>query len=130
MLYLALVGDAGSAAPAVSTALGDSGVDVGEALREACRGGVLVEERAGYRIRHPLLRSSVLELATASEQREAHAALAAALPVGDPNRVWHLAASIVGPDPDSPTCSRRSRAATATGWASPPPRRRSNAHPS
>ena len=99
MLYLALVGDAGSAAPAVLTALGDAGINVDEALQEACRRGVLVEERAGYRIRHPLLRSTVLELATPGEQREAHAALAAALPVSDRTRVWHLAASAVGHDP-------------------------------
>jgi len=99
VLYLALVGDAGSATPAVRTALGDAGIDVGEALREACRRGALVEERAGYRIRHPLLRSTVLELATPREQREAHAALAAALPVSDPNRVWHLAAAAGGTDP-------------------------------
>lgn len=61
VLYLALVGDAGSAAPAVVTALGDVGINVGEALQEACRRGVLVEGRTGYRIRHPLLRSTVLE---------------------------------------------------------------------
>jgi DNA-binding NarL/FixJ family response regulator len=99
VLYLALVGDAGSAAPAVMTALGDAGVNVGEALREACRRGALVEEREGYQIRHPLLRSTVLELSTPREQRAAHAALAAALPVSDPNRVWHLAAAAVGTDP-------------------------------
>ena len=96
VLYLALVGDAGSAAPAVMTALGHAGINVDQALREACRRGALVEERAGYRIRHPLLRSTLLELATPREQREAHAALAAVLPVSDPNRVWHLAASAVG----------------------------------
>ncbi len=99
VLYLALVGDAGSAAPAVMTALGHAGINVDQALREACRRGALVEERAGYRIRHPLLRSTLLELATPREQREAHAALAAVLPVSDPNRVWHLAASAVGTDP-------------------------------
>ncbi len=99
VLYLALVGEAGSAASAVLTALGDAGIDVGEALPEACRCGVLVEERAGYRIRHPLLRSTVLELATPGEQREAHAALAAVLPVSDRTRVWHLAEAAVGDDP-------------------------------
>ena len=63
-LYLALVGDEGSAAPAVVTALRDADIDVDEVLQEACRRGVLTEQRAGYRIRHPLLRSSVLELVT------------------------------------------------------------------
>jgi len=99
VLYLALVGDAGSAAPAVVAALRDAGINVGGALQEACRRGVLVEERAGYRIRHPLLRSTVLELATPGEQRAAHAALAAALPVSDQTRLWHLAASAFGHDP-------------------------------
>jgi DNA-binding CsgD family transcriptional regulator len=97
-LYLALVGEAGSAAPSVIAALAEDGIDVGEALQEGCRRGVLVEQRAGYRIRHPLLRSSVLELATPGEQRKAHAALAAALPTDDWNRVWHLAESAVGRD--------------------------------
>ncbi len=99
VLYLALVGDAGSAALAVTRALGDAGINVAEALHEASRRGVLVEERAGYRIRHPLLRSAVLELATSGQQRAAHAALAAALPVSDRTRVWHLAAAAVGDDP-------------------------------
>jgi DNA-binding NarL/FixJ family response regulator len=99
VLYLALVGQAGSAAPAVVRALDDAGIDVDMALQEACRSGVLVEERAGYRIRHPLLRSSVLELATPGEQRKAHGALAAALPRSDRTRVWHLAESAVGKDP-------------------------------
>ncbi len=99
VLYLALVGDAGSAALAVLTALGDSGINVDQALREACRRGVLDEERAGYRFRHPLLRSTVLEVASPGEQREAHAALAAVLPVSDVTRVWHLTESVVGQDP-------------------------------
>ena len=98
VLHLALVGDAGSAVPAVVTALGEASIDVEEALLAAGRCGVLVAERDGYRIRHPLLRSTVLELATPAERREAHAALAAALPVGDPARVWHLAESTVGTD--------------------------------
>jgi DNA-binding CsgD family transcriptional regulator/tetratricopeptide (TPR) repeat protein len=97
-LYLALVGEAGSAAPAAMTALGDADIDVEKALQEACQRGVLVEQRTGYRIRHPLLRSSVLQLATAAEQRRAHAALAAALPVSDDNRVWHMAESVLGHD--------------------------------
>jgi DNA-binding CsgD family transcriptional regulator len=99
VLHLALVGEAGSAAPAVVTALGEAGVAVAEALQEAGRRGVLVQERAGYRIRHPLVRSTVLELATPGEQRAAHAALAAALPVSDRTRVWHLAESAEGTDP-------------------------------
>ena len=99
VLFLALVGDAGSAAPAVVTALGDAGVNVDAALQEAWRRGVLVQEREGYRIRHPLLRSAVLGLAAPDERREAHTALAAALPDSDRTRVWHLAEAAVGKDP-------------------------------
>ena len=40
----------------------------------------------------------MLELATSAEQREAHSALADALPAGDRARTWHLAESTVGPD--------------------------------
>ena len=98
MLHLALVGDAGSAVPAVDTALREAGVDVDAALQEACRAGVLVEERAGYRIRHPLLRGAVLELATPGERRRAHTAIAAALPPSDRTQVWHLAESATGHD--------------------------------
>ncbi|MET0916602.1 MAG: AAA family ATPase [Jiangellaceae bacterium] len=99
VLYVALVGDAGSAAPGVVPALGDVGVDLDAALQEASRCGVLTQQHAGYRIRHPLLRSAVLELTRPDELREAHAALAAALPVSDQTRIWHLAESAVGLDP-------------------------------
>lgn len=100
VLFLALVGEEGSAAPGVVTALGNAlgGADADAALQEACRRGVLVPQRAGYEIRHPLLRSSVLELASPAEKRDAHAALAAALPAHDRNRIWHLAESAAGPD--------------------------------
>ena len=96
---MALVGEAGTAASAVATVLGDRGVEADGALEEARGHGVLVREGNGYRFRHPLLRSAVLELATPSEQREAHGALAAALPTGDRTRIWHLAESTVGTDP-------------------------------
>ena len=92
VLFTALVGEAGTAASAVATVLGDRGVAADDALEEAREHGVLVREGNGYRFRHPLLRSAVLELATPSEQREAHRALAAVLPTGDRTRIWHLAA--------------------------------------
>ncbi len=101
LLHLALAGDSEAAvvmALVDGEVLGDGEVDVGQSLQEACRRGVLVQDRTGYRFRHPLLRSTLLELATPGEQRQAHAALAAALPVGDRTRVWHLAESAVGTD--------------------------------
>jgi DNA-binding CsgD family transcriptional regulator len=48
--------------------------------------------------RHPLLRSTAYHAAGATERRAAHGALAAAAPVGSPERAWHLAACAVAPD--------------------------------
>ena len=48
---------------------------------------------------HPLARAAVYADAPASERRDAHAALAAALPEGEVDRrAWHLAAASVGPN--------------------------------
>lgn len=98
VLHLALVGEAVSDTQGVVVALGLAGIRVDAALQEACLHGVLVEERAGFRFRHPLLRSTVHELATPGERRRAHAALAAAQPLSDRTRVWHLAESAAAKD--------------------------------
>ncbi|MGW1468233.1 ATP-binding protein [Streptomyces sp. NPDC002308] len=48
--------------------------------------------------RHPLIGSAVVELATASERRKAHQALAAVLGDQPERRAWHLGEAAVGPD--------------------------------
>jgi DNA-binding CsgD family transcriptional regulator len=48
--------------------------------------------------RHPLIRSAIYQSASAGRRRQVHAALAAVL-TGEPDRrLWHAAASAVGPD--------------------------------
>jgi DNA-binding CsgD family transcriptional regulator len=55
-------------------------------------------EGASLVFRHPLVRSAIYQAATLSQRHAAHASLAGAL-VDDPDRrVWHRAASIIGPD--------------------------------
>lgn len=80
----------------------DAGSEQGEreagGLDEARTHGVVVRDGLRHDFRHPLLRSAVLERATAAEQRAAHADLAASLPVGSRAQVWHRAASVSGPD--------------------------------
>lgn len=50
------------------------------------------------RFDHPIVRSAVYESAPLAERRAAHAALAVAHELSAERRIWHLAASRVGPD--------------------------------
>ncbi|WP_232085179.1 LuxR family transcriptional regulator [Arthrobacter sp. SO5] len=67
---------------------------------EALALGLLISDPTGngYRFRHPLVRSAIVQRATGAQRRAAHAELAA-LSVPDPERwAWHLAAAATGPD--------------------------------
>ncbi len=71
-----------------------------EELAVAERSQILYVDASTHRLafRHPLIRSAVVELATAAERRQAHQDLAA-LFAGQPHRrAWHLAEATPGPD--------------------------------
>jgi len=60
--------------------------------------------------RHPLARAAIYNAAAPEERRQAHAALAGALPDRDADRrAWHLASAAVGPDETA--CSALQQAA-------------------
>ncbi|MFE4996467.1 AAA family ATPase [Streptomyces mirabilis] len=73
---------------------------VTEALRDAQEAGLIDLDRAMTRLdfRHPLIRSAVVELSTAGEQRRAHEVLARRPDGDEERRTWHLAHAAVEPD--------------------------------
>jgi len=97
LLLLAAAGDRRDAAGLTRAAAGQ-GLDLA-ALVPAEEAGLIQLDGGGVEFRHPLVRSAVYARATPQERRDAHAALAAALPDRDVDqRAWHLAASSVGPN--------------------------------
>ncbi|MER6175608.1 AAA family ATPase [Streptosporangium sp. NPDC001681] len=70
------------------------------ALAPATRAGLVVADAAHVRFRHPLIRSAIVQAAGADLLRDAHAALAAALPEDDDRRIWHRAAAATSYDDD------------------------------
>lgn len=74
------------------------GLDIGD-LTVAEQAGLIIIGAGEIEFTHPLARAAMYADAAAAERREAHAALAAALPDRDVDqRAWHLAAASVGPD--------------------------------
>lgn len=73
---------------------------VTEALRDAQESGLIDLDRAKTRLdfRNPLIRSAVVELSTAGEQRRAHEVLARRPDADEERRTWHLAHAAVEPD--------------------------------
>lgn len=97
VLVLAAASDAGDLA-VLSRAASSLGVALGD-LEPAEEAHLLSLEDGEVEFRHPLVRSAVYADASAHQRREAHAAVAAALPDREADRrAWHLAAAAVGPD--------------------------------
>ena len=74
---------------------GEPGADV---LDPAVSARIVDVDGASITFRHPLMRAAIAQQASFSQRQRAHAALADVL-VGEPERrVWHRAASLIGPD--------------------------------
>jgi DNA-binding NarL/FixJ family response regulator len=74
-------------------------LDAEAILRTTEDHGILVRQPGLVRFRHPLLRTAAWAMATPAQRREAHSALAAAMPDEHRrSRVWHLAEAATGPD--------------------------------
>ena len=97
MLVLVAASDACGLA-VLARAAAHIGLDIDD-LAPAEEAGLVTVGPAEIEFTHPLARAAAYADATAAERREAHAALAAALPDRDlDRRAWHLAAASVGPD--------------------------------
>ncbi len=97
VLVLAAASDACSTAVLVRAAA-QIELDIAD-LAPAERAGLVEVGPGEVEFIHPLARAALYADAPAPERREAHAALAAALPDRDiDRRAWHLAAASVGPD--------------------------------
>ncbi len=82
---------------AAASVLGGAKVPL-DALAPAERAGLASIAGGSIIFRHPLVRSAIYQSACAGPRRQVHAALAAVL-TGEPDRrLWHVAASTVGPD--------------------------------
>ncbi|HEX5852311.1 MAG TPA: AAA family ATPase [Solirubrobacteraceae bacterium] len=91
-----------------------AGLDMGD-LAAAEESGLVTVGPGEIAFTHPLARAAMYADASARERREAHAALAAALPDRDVDRrAWHLAAASVGPD-DQASAALQQAGARARG---------------
>ena len=96
-LVLAASSDTGDLAT-LARAAAQLGLDL-SALAAAEGPGLVTFGAGAVEFRHPLARSAIYADAPAGQRRDAHRAMAAALPDRDVDRrAWHLAAAAAGPD--------------------------------
>jgi DNA-binding CsgD family transcriptional regulator len=118
LLVLLAAGNGGELS-AIERAAAGMGVDIA---------GIAAAEQAGFvrvsagrvEFTHPLARAAIYGEATPSQRREAHRALAGALPDRDADvRAWHLAAAAVGTDEDAASAMEQVgvRARERSGYA-------------
>ncbi|MGH3128426.1 MAG: AAA family ATPase, partial [Gaiellaceae bacterium] len=100
-LLFAAVSSSGELEPLIA-ALGSVGIE-SFALEAAEDAGLVQLSSDRLAFRHPLVRSAVYGVATPSERRAAHRALADALGGSSraESRAWHLAAAAFGPDEEA-----------------------------
>ncbi len=97
VLLLVAASDA-CALAVIARAASSMRLDIGD-LAPAEEAGLVAITSGEIEFTHPLARAAMYADAPAQERREAHAALAAALPDRDVDRrAWHLAEASVGPD--------------------------------
>ncbi len=87
----------------LSEALGAAALLVGagltvDVLAPAVSARLVEIDDREFRFRHPLMRAAIRQEASMSQRHAAHAALADVLSSQPERRVWHRAASIIGPD--------------------------------
>jgi signal transduction histidine kinase len=100
LLSLVAAQESGSL-PAVVRAAHAAGID-GDSLDAVERAGLVSRRGSRIDVRHPLVRSAILQGLSTDERRATHLALAGALDddAGFDERTWHLAAAALGPDAD------------------------------
>jgi hypothetical protein len=101
LLLVAAVDHDGALAEVLEAAAFLNGEDAAlmmEAFAPAAEARLVEVDERGVRFRHPLVRSAIHQAASFPERQAAHAALAHVLFDQPDRRVWHRAASTLGPD--------------------------------